>query len=301
MKSGALMTRVQADLTLVLVAFIWGTAFIAQKGGNEHLGPITFVGNRFLLSSLVIAPVAFFESKAAAQPCKRQDLILACIISCCLFCGSTLQQIGLLSTTATNAGFLTALYVVMVPIVAWFTLRQSPRPIVMVAGVISVAGAWLLAGHGQMQKWAAGDVLMLVADIAWACHITLITVFMRRANRPFFLCFVQYSISAACGISAGLCFETVTKEAILAALPTVAYAGVLSGGVAYSLQVVAQRYTPAAEAALIVSLESVFAALAGAVFLKERFDLPALSGCALILLSVILVEIGPLVRHFQRG
>jgi len=291
------MTRLRADLLLLLVAFIWGTAFIAQKNGNGYISPILFVGLRFFLSSLVLAPLAFFEKKRSNEPLNKKDVWLTVLIGLILFCATSLQQIGLLTTTATNAGFLTALYVVLVPFVGWLLSRHKPRSIVIAAGLISIIGAWLLAGQGQMGKWATGDILMLVADILWALHISLITVFMQRVNRALFLSVVQYSVTAVCGLSIGLFFGPVAMGAIISALPAILYAGVLSGGVAYTLQVVAQRHTPAAEAALIVSLESVFAAIAGAILLQERLTLMALVGCALILLSVVMVEVGPIFRR----
>jgi drug/metabolite transporter (DMT)-like permease len=287
------MNRLRADLLLLLTAFIWGTAFIAQKNANESMAPVLFVGSRFLLSALALIPLAWYEARKGTIPLSRKDIVQALLVGLCLFSGAALQQIGLMTTTATNGGFLTALYVVIVPFVVWLLMRQPPRGIVVLACAISIAGAWLLADNGQARTWSLGDMLVVAADLAWAVAIVLVSIFLQRSHRPFFLSFVQYAVTAVLGLAAGLIFEPVSMPGIASALPAILYAGLLSGGVAYTLQIVAQKHTPAAEAALIMSLESVFAALAGAVLLQERLTLLATVGCALILLGVVVVEAGP--------
>ncbi|QGM46235.1 EamA family transporter [Methylocystis heyeri] len=289
------MTRMRADLLLLLVAFIWGTAFVAQKSANEHMGPVSFVGLRFLLSFIAVAPLALREHCRKYRPSlSKGDLALAGLIGFFLFTGAVLQQIGLVSTSATNGGFLTALYVIFVPFVVWVITGAPPKFVVLVAGAVSIAGAWLLTEKGQFQRWSGGDTLVLVADLAWAGAISLIPVFLRRVERPFFLVFAQHGVVAFCGLIAGLSFESFSTEGVTSALPALLYAGLCSGGIAYTLQILAQKYTPPAEAALILSLESVFAALSGAALLSERLTPSAMLGCALIFLGVILVEVGPI-------
>jgi drug/metabolite transporter (DMT)-like permease len=288
------VTRLRADLLLLLVAFIWGTAFIAQKQANEHMGPISFVGFRFLLSFIAVAPLAFYEHRQKSRPeLNRGDLLLAGLIGFFLFAGAILQQAGLVSTSATNGGFLTALYVIFVPVIVWIITGAPPRFVVLIAGVVSIAGAWLLTEKGQFQLWSAGDTLVVVADVAWAAAISLIPVFLRRVERPFFLVFTQHGVVAVLSLIGGLSFEPFSTEGLALALPSILYAGLCSGGIAYTLQILAQKYTPPAEAALILSLESVFAAVSGAVLLSERLTSAAMLGCALIFLGVILVEVGP--------
>jgi drug/metabolite transporter (DMT)-like permease len=179
----------------------------------------------------------------------------------------------------------------------WLLLRQKPRPIVVAACGVSIFGAWLLAGQGSLGTWEHGDILLVVADIGWALSIMLVPVFFARAQRPFFLAFVQYTVTAALGLIVSLLFEPPAWEGIRQAASSILYAGIVSGGFAFTLQIIAQKHTPTAEAALIMSLESVFAALAGIWLLGERLPLPALGGCALILLGVAMVEIGPLLRR----
>ncbi|HEY1773350.1 MAG TPA: DMT family transporter [Gammaproteobacteria bacterium] len=289
------MNRLRADLLLLLTAFIWGTAFVAQKYANDSMPPITFVGVRFLLSALMLLPLAWYEARKPNAPLTRTDWLQAGIIGFCLFSGACLQQIGLVTTSATNAGFLTALYVVMVPFTVWIVSRQTPRSIVLLACGISIVGAWLLTDDGQSRHWSLGDILIVVSDVSWAVAITVIGIFMQRTQRPFFLSLMQYSITAVLALAAGFIFESPTLAGTRAALGAVLYAGLLSGGVAYTLGVIAQKHTPAAEAALIMCLESVFAALAGAVMLHERLTLLAATGCGLILLAVVLVEVGPML------
>lgn len=294
------MSRMRADWLLMAVSIIWGTAFIAQKQANDSMGPLGFVGARFLLSWLTVAPLAWRERNEPARPSlKIRDAGLAALIGLCLFLGSSLQQVGLLRTTATNAGFLTAVYVIFLPFMVWMTTGVQPRPVVLIASAVSVAGAWLLTEQGQFQGWAAGDALVLIADIAWAVEISLIPIFLSRADRPFFLASTQYGVAAALGLICGLSSESFSPEGFKAALPAIFYAGVFSGGIAFTLQIVAQKYTPPAEAGLIMSLESVFAALAGAALLSERLTGPAVLGCALILLGVLLVEAGPAMRNLK--
>ena len=289
------MNRLQADLLLLLTAFIWGTAFVAQKYANDSMPPITFVGARFLISAVALLPFMIYEARRATAPLSRRDWLQALIVGLCLCAGSSLQQTGLLTTSATNGGFLTALYVVIVPFMFWAVSGQKPRALVLLACAISIYGAWLLADDGQAKHWRLGDILMVVSDFAWALAITLIGVFLQRTHRPYFLSFMQYAVTAALAVPAGFLFESPSLAGTVTALWPLLYAGLLSGGVAYTFGVLAQKHTPPAEAALIMCLESVFAAVAGAVMLHERLTLTATIGCALILLGVVLVETGPML------
>jgi drug/metabolite transporter (DMT)-like permease len=296
------MNRLRADLLLLLAAFIWGTAFVVQKNANQSMGPVLFVGLRFLLSTLALLPLVRYEARRGAVPLSRRDWIQALLVGLCLFAGASLQQVGLVTTTATNGGFLTALYVVFVPFMLWSMTRQPPRALVVAACAVSVAGAWLLADNGQAKHWVVGDLLVLLADLAWALAIVLIGVFLQRTQRPFFLSCVQYGVTAVLGLAVGLGFGPVNLPGIVTALPAILYAGLLSGALAFTVQIIAQRHTPPAEAALIMSLESVFAALAGAWLLAERLTPLGVAGSALILLGVALVEAGPvLMRYLARA
>jgi drug/metabolite transporter (DMT)-like permease len=288
------MTRLRADALLLLCALIWGSAFVAQRQA-AGVNPILFVSVRFALSALVIAPLALLEHRRTreARPLAGRSLGVAILIGLCLSIGALMQQWAMTSTTATNGGFLTAIYAVFVPLVHWAIFRSSPRKSVIVACVLSLAGAWLLAGGNAAACLRPADVILLLSDVVWALHICLISRFMGSVQRPFFLCFLQAAMAACV---AGVCC-LLTKNPPDSTLSTVLvpllYAGVISGGVGFTLQAISQRHTPPAEASLIMSLESVFAALAGAVLLGERLSLVATVGCGLILLAVLIVEVLP--------
>lgn len=292
------MSRLQADLLLLLCAFIWGTAFVAQKDLHAAAWPELFVAARFALSALLLAPLALHEARRPqAPPARRSELGLALLIGACLCVAATMQQVALTGTTATNGGFLTAVYVALVPFAVWAIAGSAPRPMVLLACAITVLGAWLLADHGQARGWSRGDLILLAADLLWALHITLIARFLGRLNRPFLLCFVQYAVTAAGAALASVLTEHTRWPDFQASLPAIAYAGIASGGIAYTLQIVAQKHAPAAEAALILSLESVFAALAGALALHERLTPLATAGCLLILAGAVMVDLAPAVRR----
>jgi drug/metabolite transporter (DMT)-like permease len=291
------MNRFKADLALLLAALIWGTAFVAQKTANASMPPILFVGCRFTLSALMLAPLAWAETRRRGALPAARDWRLGALVGLCLFGSVTLQQIGMLTTTATNAGFLTALYVAMVPAVMWIASRHRPSLAVAAACAVSLAGAWLLAGRGGGSGWNGGDLIVLVSDIFFAVQIILVPRFLARGDRPLLLSFLQYAVSGIGGFALSLAFEPFDLAGIAAAAPAILYAGLLSGGVAFTLQIVAQRHTPAAEAAIIMSLESVFAALAGAWLLGDRLSGRGIAGCALILAGVLLVQLAPLWRR----
>lgn len=297
------MTRLRADILLLICALIWGTAFVAQKNPASTHWPLLFVSSRFLLSALLLAPLALWESRksGASAPASRRDLGLAVAIGLCVCVAGSMQQVAMTSTTATNGGFLTAVYVAFVPFVVWLVARTPPRGMVLFACAITVAGAWLLAQNGQARSWSRGDLVILASDLVWALHITLVARFLGRLNRPFLLCFVQYAVTALGSGLAGFASESASLDELRAALPAILYAGIASGGIAYTLQIVAQRYTPAPEAALIMSLESVFAAVAGAALLHERLTPVAMAGCVLILLGAVMVELAPALRRGLLG
>ncbi len=294
------MTRLRADLLLLLCSMIWGTAFVAQKAGNGAAGPLAFVGGRFVLSALMLVPLACWERRRAVARISRRDWRLAGLAGFCLFSGSALQQIGLSTTSVTNAGFITALYIAFVPFAGWIIFKRPVTRLVLAACVVSLGGAWLLANHGQAAHLAPGDFLVLGAAILYALHIIVVSMFLAASPRPFFLCFVQYTVSAIAGWALAGAFEPVRLAGLEAAFPTIAYAGILSGGVGYTLQIVGQRHTPATEAALIMSMESVFAALAAAIILGERLSLMGGLGCTMILTGVIMVEVLPALPR-RRG
>jgi len=183
---------------------------------------------------------------------------------------------------------------VLTPFVVWALAGARPRAIVVGAGFVSLIGAWLLATGGAFGPPNVGDALVLLADFAWATGIALTPIFLLRSGRPLLLAFVQYTVCAALAALCSALFESMAPGALVATAPTILFSGVVSGALAYTIQIFAQAHTPPAEAALILALESVFAALAGALLLSERLTSVGALGFALILVGAAAVEIGPL-------
>jgi drug/metabolite transporter (DMT)-like permease len=296
------MSRLGADALLLATACLWGVTFVVQKNVVGTLPPLAFVAARFVVSAVALAPFALWERRRADRPVGRREWRIALVMALSLFLGSSLQQAALETTGATNGGFLTVCYVVLTPFVVWLLSRTPPRPIVIAASAISLLGAWLLATDGgPSQPPTVGDGLVLVSDLAWATGIALTPMFLVRAPRPLLLAFVQYAVCAALAAVSAAMFETVEPHAFANAAQSILFAGLVSGAIAYTLQIIAQRYTPPAEAALILSLESVFAAFAAALLLGERLTSAGAVGCALILAGAVVVEAGPALARKAEG
>jgi drug/metabolite transporter (DMT)-like permease len=288
------MSRLGADGLLLATACLWGVTFVAQKYATATMPALAFVAARFAVSAAALAPFALWEFRRKPHAPSRDEWRLALVIGLTLFLGTSLQQAGIETTSATNAGFLTACYVVLTPFVVWALTGARPRAIVVGAGLVSLIGAWLLASGGALGPPNVGDALVLLADFAWATGIALTPIFVLRSGRPLLLAFVQYAVCAALAALGSTLFESMAPGALVATAPTILFAGVVSGAIAYTIQIFAQALTPPAEAALILALESVFAALAGAFLLGERLTAIGALGCALILAGAVAAEIGPL-------
>jgi len=289
------ISRLGADGLLLVTALIWGVTFVAQKEAAALVPPMAFVAARFLVSALALAPFALWEFRRESLPPRREELRLAAIIGLTLFLGTSLQQAGIETTSATNAGFLTACYVVLTPFVVWALVGRRPRALVIAASFFSLFGAWLLSSGGAFAPPGLGDGLVLIADFAWATGIALTPIYLARGGPPFLLALVQYALCAALATGWSGLFETVEASALANAAGSILFSGLLAGAVGFTMQIFAQRHTPPAEAALILSLESVFAALAGAVLLGERLTTLGAVGCMLILAGAFAVEIEPLL------
>ncbi|PCJ72014.1 MAG: EamA family transporter [Rhodobiaceae bacterium] len=288
------MTRLRADILLGLTALVWGAAFVGQATAMEHLGPFSFTGVRFLLATLVVLPFALAEHRKGPAIQRKHGLRMAAV-GLIFFIASTTQQVGLLSTTVTNAGFLTALYVVFVPAVAFIALRQKLPLIVWPAAALSFAGTWALAGGVSGLTW--GDAIMVVSAVFWALQVILIGAIATRSNRPVTLATIQFAVTAALGLAIGLALENPTLEGITHAWRELIFTGLISGGLGFTLQAIAQRHTPASDAAIIMSSEALFAALFGMFLLGEHLDTQGLIGCAAILGAVLLVQLVPYWRR----
>jgi drug/metabolite transporter (DMT)-like permease len=291
------MSRLGADGLLLTTALLWGVTFVAQKYAAATMPAVAFVAARFAVSAVALAPFALWEFRRKSHAPGRDEWRLALAVGFTLFLGTSLQQAGIETTSATNAGFLTACYVVLTPFVVWALSGARPRVIVLAAAFVSLIGAWLLASGAALGAPNIGDALVLLADLACAAGIALTPIFLARSGRPLLLAFVQYAACAGLAALWSFVFETVPAGALAATAPAILFSGIISGALAYTIQIFAQAHTPPAEAALILSLESVFAAFAGSILLGERLTALGAVGCALILIGAIAVEAGPAVAR----
>ena len=289
------MSRLQADLLLLIGAFIWGTAFVAQKIGMDSMGPFMFTGIRFALSAIILAPFALKELRGAPLKMDRLDrYMLVCL--CIAFCaGVILQQVGLITTTVTNAGFLTSLYIIFTPLISLWIFKTKPSLIIVPAAPACVFGIWLLGG-GSFAALNMGDNLVIASAFFFALHTSLISFIVLRTKRPIAMAFIQFSACSLAGFAIGLPIEGVDIQAITPAIPAILYTAILSGGIAYTFQIIAQQHTPAADAAVILGGEALFAAIAGAIILEDSLSTTGLIGCAIIFTSMLTVGLYPSLK-----
>jgi len=289
------MPRLQANALLLLAALIWGSAFVGQAWGMDSMGPLTFTGLRFGLGAAVVAPLAWREWQAmvaAGNPPGSDHASGIMLLGSLLCAGVVMQQVGLMTTTVTNAGFLTALYVPLVPVLAWALHRQSPHWSVWPAAAGCLVGTWLLTG-ASAQSLQAGDLWVLASAAPWAVHVLLVGQVANRLRGAYVLACGQFVVCAVIALLLGLATEPIDLDGLRRAAGAIAYTGVLSVGVGFTLQVVGQRHAQPSDAAIVLSSETVFAALFGAAFMGDRLGPIGLAGCGLILLCIVLVQTVP--------
>lgn len=272
---------------LLLTAMIWGFAFVAQRAGMAHVGPFTFNALRFAMGAVVLSPFAGRgpSRRAAASAGFTPGVFVTGVL---LFLGASSQQAGLVFTTAGKAGFITGLYVVLVPLLA-LPLGSRPGAAVWWGCILATLGLYLLSVERSFTL-APGDGLVLLGAFWWAAHVHAVGRFSPRIG-PLRLARAQFTVCAALSTVAAVSTESIGLEGILAAGSPLLYSGILSVGLGYTLQVVAQEHTAPSPAAIILSLESVFAAVGGWVVLDERASLRQVAGCALMLSGMICSQI----------
>ncbi|WP_415929942.1 DMT family transporter [Zhenpiania hominis] len=288
--------KLQGTMMLLLTALIWGSSFVAQRAGMEYIGPFTFNGIRSLIGGLVLIPVIFLFSKEknaelteAEKKAGKKTLLLGGILcGIVLFAASSLQQIGMVYTTAGKAGFITALYIVLVPILGVF-IRKKVKPIVWLCVILAVAGLYLLCMTDGLSL-GRGDLLVLLCAFAFSIHILVIDYFAPRTDGVALSC-IQFFVCGILSLFPMFLAETPVWFAILDCWIPILYAGVLSCGVAYTLQILAQKHTDPTVASLLLSLESVFAAIAGAIILHEQLAPRELAGCVLMFAAIIIAQL----------
>jgi len=292
------MKRIQANLLLTLAAIIWGSSFVVQQIGTGELGTITFTGARFLVGALVVLPFAVVQflrvdqKERKFQPSDWRGMV---VTGCVLCVAAALQQHGILRTTVTNSGFLTALYVPLVPVLGFIVLKRRVHFSIWPASICCFVGTYILSGAQQVQL-VAGDLWVISSTLFWATHVMLVGILASKTRAPLVVAATQFLVSGVVGVILGFFIESPSLAQISGAGWGICYIGVFSVGMAFTLQVVGQRFTPAADAAIILSSETVFAALGGMIFLGERLSLVQLSGGLLILTSILAVELLPMTR-----
>ncbi|MDI4633380.1 DMT family transporter [Pelomonas sp. V22] len=292
------MSRVQANLLLIVIALIWGSAFVAQAQGMADVGPMLFTGVRFLIGAAVVAPLAWREWKQLAREDRAPKVADARHIGglgLLMLMGAALQQIGIISTSVTNAGFLTALYVPLVPVLSWLWLRHLPHWSVWPGALACLVGAFLLSGAHEL-KIGTGDLWVIASAVPWAVHVLFIGRVADRLAAPFLVACGQFLVCGSLALIWSLFMEPVSLKGLMAAAGPIAYTGILSVGVAFTAQVVAQRYAHAADAAIILSSETLFAAVFGYLLMGDRLNTAGFAGCALILGSLLLIQLLPLFK-----
>ena len=305
--------KVICSLLLLLTALIWGIAFVAQSVGTEHVGPWTFVFFRYIISALVLIPVSVITWKRSAG--QRNDLsenhvkdssqsawpYLIGGILCGIFLAlaSYTQQAGIQYTSAGKAGFITALYVILVPIIG-LCLGKRPEHKIWFCAVLGLAGLYLISVKGGFQI-GSGDLLVMLCALLFSGQILSVDHYSGRVENVVILADLQFFVVAVISFFGMIVFEQPVMEDILAAAVPILYAGILSGAVGYTLQIAAQKYTDPSVASLIMSLEAVFSALAGWVILGEQMSVRELIGCVLVMCAVVLAQVSlPRLKRMKR-
>ncbi len=291
--------RLRSDLILLLTAAIWGLAFVGQRAGVAHMGPFAFNALRFLVGALVLTPLMLVgkgrrgaETGPTARPRPTTALgrLGGVAVGIVLFAAAGLQQAGIVFTTAGKAGFITSLYVVIVPLLGLALGRRAPGA-TWVGALLAAAGLYFLTMQGAF-RMAAGDLLVLIGAFLWAAHMLLLG-HLSPGRDPIRLAFTQFITCAALSGLVALLLETTTAAGIRAAALPILYTGIFSVGVGYTLQVVGQRHAPPADAAILLSMEAVFAVLGGRLLLGEHLTARALAGCVLMLAGILISQLWP--------
>ena len=293
------MSKTVSLLSAILCTFIWGTTFIAQDTGMDDIGPFTFNAVRFFVGFLAIVPlVILFEIKKIKSELKldfKTFGILSLLIGLSLFLGSALQQVALLYTDVANAAFFTIFYVPMVPIIIFLFKKKSIHWSIWPSVILCLIGGFLLTNFYDATI-RLGDTLVILGALFWSTHILFTGIIVKKYNLPLTLGALQTLIVALLSFFVGLIYEEFIFKNILNEIDSILYAGILSGGFAFVLQIYAQKNISPAPAAIIFSLEGVFATIAAWFLLDQILDINNLLGCFFILCGVLLSQLLPLIK-----
>lgn len=289
--------NLKGELLLLLTAIIWGTSFVSQKLGMNYVEPFTFGASRFLLGALVLIPVILiFNKKNNANSenkiiYKRKDLIAGGILcGTALFLGASFQQIGIVYTTAGKAGFITALYIVLVPLFGIFMKKRISKLVWVGVSLATIGLYFLCIKEGFNIQ--LGDAIIMAGTIFWALQILIVDAYNDKTEGLKLSC-VQFITAGMLSAIAAIIFESPSLETIIDCAGPILYTAVMVVGVAYTLQIIGQKTTDPNVAAIILSLESLFAVISGALFLKETMSIKEIAGCVLMFAAVIITQINP--------
>jgi len=298
------MSKSISLLSALLCTFIWGTTFIAQDTGMDDIGPFTFNAVRFFVGFLAILPLVFlFETKKYSFEFKKDKkllLRLTIIIGFSLFFGSALQQVALLYTDVANAAFFTIFYVPLVPIIVFIFRKKKIHWSVWPSVCLCLIGGYLLTNFFDATV-RLGDSLVILGALFWSFHIIYTDIFIKKFNLPLTLGAAQTMIVALLSFIVGLIYEEFILINILKEIIPILYAGVLSGGFAFVLQIYAQKNISPAPAAIIFSLEGVFATIAAWIILSQILEINNILGCIFILCGVLISQLVPLINQKKQN
>ena len=288
--------RLLGSLLLTLVAIIWGTAFVFQRVGMERIEPITFNASRMTLAALAVGMVSIcqrkkptFDNTEKEKAYFRNTIIGGICCGTFLAFASIFQQMGIVYTTAGKAGFITALYILIVPIISFLLFRKHYSWLVWFAVLLGVAGMYLLCMTEQFHL-AYGDTLLCICAVLFSGHILCCDYFVCKGS-PIRISSIQFITTAIISWIAAFIMESPSPEKITSAIIPILYCGIVSGGLGYTLQIVAQKHTDPTVASLLMSLESVFAVIAGTVILNEHMSTRELLGCIILFAAIVIVQL----------
>ncbi len=291
---------IRGSLILLLGTVIWGFAFAAQRAGMDHVGPMTFSGVRMLLAGLVMIPVAMMSEKKAAREGKKTDPGLqreaGLLCGMFLFMATSFQQIGLVETDAGKAGFLTALYVVLVPVAGLVFLRKNPGKVIWLGIVLAVIALYLLCVPESGFRVERGDAFLIACALCFTVQILFVDRYAQQVNATA-LARDEFLVTGGLGLLIALISEEISFSGLGEALVPILYTGIMSGAVGYSIQIIGQRDVNPTLASLLMCMESVFAVLGGALLLGERMSGRNAAGCVMMFIAVLLAQLSPLFHR----
>lgn len=286
--------KLKGPLLLLITAFLWGTTFVAQSLGSNHVGAFTYNAGRFITTGIILLIISLIRKRKVKEyiPTNKNVkwiFIMSIFVGVALFLGATFQQLGInITKSPSKSGFISSLYMMFVPIIGYF-IKKKPKSIIWLYLVVAIVGSYMISINGEF-RLELGDILTLICAVMFAVQIVLVDIVNPHID-SIKLSAIQFMVAGILSIIFMLFTETINFNDIYRALPAIMYAAIFSGCIAFTLQIVAQKSTEPTIASMIMSLESVFALISGVVILKEELTLKLIIGCSLIFIAVICAQI----------